>query len=139
MEVSRDGVGWGARTGDDDVAWLFSLAVAGVLPYLDVGDVGLLHVCGGVALVEHGGDNALPGAIVVGHGRVYPIRVATYIHRSPLCPQVHSSPGISLYHPPFFSQLIYASSPLRILPLFHPVVARRPLFLQWSGRQPHRR
>lgn len=70
MDVSRDGGGWGARTGEDDVAWLFPLFLAGVLPYLDVGDVGLEHVGGGVALVEDGGDDALPGAIVVGHGEL---------------------------------------------------------------------
>ena len=86
VEVSRAGVGWGARTGDDDVAWLFSLIIGGLLPYLDVGDVGLGHAGGGVALVEDGGDDALPGAIVVGHGPLEylngPIRVATYIHSS---------------------------------------------------------
>lgn len=57
---------WSARTRDDDVAWLFS--VSRVLPNLDVGDVGLVYVGSGVALVEDGGDDALPGAIVVGHG-----------------------------------------------------------------------
>lgn len=58
-----------ARTGDDDVAWLFSLALWRVLPYLYVSDVGLEDVGGSVALVEDGGDDALPGAIVVGHGK----------------------------------------------------------------------
>lgn len=62
-------MGWrrGARTGEDDVAWLPSLTFACVFPDLDVGDVGLEDVGGGVALVEDGGDDALPCAIVVGH------------------------------------------------------------------------
>lgn len=57
-----------ARTGDEDVAWLLSLAFARVLPDLDVGDVGLEDACAGVALVEDGRDDALPGTIAVGHG-----------------------------------------------------------------------
>lgn len=39
-----------------------------------MGDVGLEDVGGGVALVEDGGDDALPGAIVVGHGEGVPKR-----------------------------------------------------------------
>lgn len=58
----------GRRTGDEDVAWLLSLSLAGVLPDLDMGDVGLEHVLGGVTLVEDGGDDALPSAVVVRHG-----------------------------------------------------------------------
>lgn len=64
----------GTRTGDEDVAWLLSLSIAGVLPNLYVGDVGLEHVRASVALVEYGGDDALPSAIIVGHSERVPKR-----------------------------------------------------------------
>lgn len=70
MDISRDGGGWGAHTGEDDEAQLFLLPFLVSLPYLDVGNVVLEYVRVGVAPVEDGGDDAPPGAIVLGHGEL---------------------------------------------------------------------
>ena len=109
VQVSRDGTEEGTRTGDEDVARLPSLSLAGVLPNLDVGDVGLEHVLGGVALVEDGRDDALSSAIVVGHGGRVPKRVGVVIYAITPRPQVDPHCQVSALSSSTSPQLISPS------------------------------